>query len=109
MSCQKFHSVSGMVWWVLSNVVSRNGMSFHSTHATSQALQPMQVVVSMSLQTSTSRCVPLPGTLPGCAEMARICNVFSSNIISASLLHFLELYQESLEFRRVGVGIHSGG
>ena len=43
---------------VFSKTVVLNGMSFHSTHATSQALQPMQVVVSTSLQTSRSRCTP---------------------------------------------------
>jgi hypothetical protein len=32
--------------------------------ATSQALQPMHVVVSMSLQTWNSRWVPSPGTAP---------------------------------------------
>jgi hypothetical protein len=48
-------------------VVGENGMLFHSTHATSQALQPMHVVVSINLQTASSRCVSRPGTLPGCA------------------------------------------
>src|SRR5206468_1244610 len=51
-----------MVWYVLSKTVSPNGRSFHSMQATSQALQPMQVVVSMSLQTVYSRWVPSPGT-----------------------------------------------
>jgi hypothetical protein len=37
--------------------------------ATSQALQPMQVVVSMSLQTMGSRWVPSPGILPACPEI----------------------------------------
>ena len=37
--------------------------------ATSQALQPMQVVVSMSLQTVYSRWVSSPGTLPACPEI----------------------------------------
>ena len=50
------HRLVGVV-----EVVGVNGMSFHSTHATSQALQPMQVVVSTSLQTSNSRCSPVPG------------------------------------------------
>src|SRR5215469_15108768 len=78
-------------------------MSFHSTQATSQALQPMQVVVSMSLQTSGWRCTPLPGVGPGWAEICWIWSVFRS-AISASLC-FLELHQEALEFRRVSVGI----
>src|ERR1700677_3333986 len=50
-------------------------MSFHSTHATSHALQPMQVVVSISLQTLSSRCVPSPGTGPAWAEICWIRNV----------------------------------
>src|SRR5207245_6764940 len=70
---QKFHDVDGIVWYVLSNVVCWNGMSFHSTHATSQALQPMHVVTSMYLQTSSSRWTPRPGTVPECPEMALIC------------------------------------
>jgi hypothetical protein len=47
-------------------------MSFHSTHATSHALQPMHVVTSMYLQTSFSRWAPAPGTLPAWPEIALI-------------------------------------
>jgi hypothetical protein len=36
-------------------MVGWNGMSFHSTQATSHALQPMQVVVSINLQTFSWR------------------------------------------------------
>ena len=50
-------------------MVGWNGMSFHSTQATSQALQPMQVVVSISLQSFSWRCVPSPGTGPGWPEI----------------------------------------
>src|SRR5439155_14738229 len=77
-------------------------MSFHSTHATSHALQPMHVVTSMYLQTSSSRCTPRPGMLPGCAEMARIC---SRPVGMARLLRLLELHQEALVFRCVRVGV----
>ena len=58
-----------MVWYVLSKVVCVNGMSFHSTQATSQALQPMQVVVSISLQTVNPRWVSSPGTVPAWPEI----------------------------------------
>src|SRR5207249_8944234 len=58
-----------IVWYVLSKTVSPNGRSFHSMQATSQALQPMQVVVSMSLHTVYSRCVSSPGTLPAWPEI----------------------------------------
>src|SRR6266404_6060018 len=67
---QKFHSVVGIVWYVLSNVVSRNGCKFHSTQATSQALQPIHVVTSTNLQTSNARCAPCPGTVPTWPEIA---------------------------------------
>src|SRR5689334_2107821 len=72
---QKFHVVDGIVWYVLSNVVGANGLPFHSTHATSHALQPMHVVTSMYLQTSCSRDTPAPATLPECPEIWRICSV----------------------------------
>src|SRR2546426_3631185 len=72
---QKFHAVDGIVWYVLSNVVCRNGMSFHSTQATSHALQPMHVVTSTYLQTSSSRWTPAPGTLPEWPEICLICSV----------------------------------
>src|SRR6476661_79196 len=75
MRFQKFQVVLGIVWYVLSKVVCWNGMSFHSTHATSHALHPMQVVTSMYLQTSSSRCTPRPGTVPECPEMLLICSV----------------------------------
>src|SRR5207249_3223566 len=94
-----------MVWYVLSNVVGWNGMSFHSTHATSHALQPMQVVTSMYLQTSSSRCTPRPGTPSGCAEMALI---WSMPVGMMRLLSLLELHQEALELGRVRVGVDHG-
>src|SRR6266446_8607016 len=50
-------------------------MSFHSTHATSHALQPMQVVTSMYLQTSSSRCTPSPGAAPVWPELNLICSL----------------------------------
>src|SRR5260221_8905630 len=53
-----------MVWYELPNSVAENGMSFHSTHATSHALHPMHVVVSISFATVNCRCVSSPGTLP---------------------------------------------
>src|SRR5262245_58481674 len=61
---QKLQVVDGIVWYVLSKFVSWNGMSFHSTHATSHALQPMHVVTSTYLQTSSCRCTPVPGAGP---------------------------------------------
>src|SRR5271165_2342833 len=84
-------------------MVGWNGMSFHSTQATSHALQPMQVVVSMSLQSSSSRCMPSPATGPGWAEICWICSVLRSPI--SRLLRFLKLHEEALEFRCVSIGI----
>src|SRR5262249_54978555 len=87
---------------VLSNVVCENGMSFHSTQATSHALHPMHVVVSISLQTVSCRCVSSPGTLPGCALI--FCMRSVAWLISAPL-RFLDLHQESFEFRCVLIGV----
>src|SRR5438093_1422911 len=92
-----------MVCSVLSNVVSWNGYPFHSTQATSQALQPMHVVTSMSLQTPppSARLAPLPGTGPACPEIA-----FSSNAaVGITSSRFLQLHQEALELRRVRIRI----
>src|SRR5215469_843287 len=77
-------------------------MSFHSTQATSQALQPMHVVVSTSLHTVNSRCVPSPGIVPECADIFWMRSVAW---LMAALLRFLDLHQESFEFRCVGVGV----
>ena len=81
--------------------VSRNGSSFHSTQATSQALQPMQVVMSISLQTSARRAARLRRARSGVAGDgldAQCCLAHAPH----SLLHF---DQESLELGRVRVGI----
>src|SRR5215469_7038456 len=77
-------------------------MSFHSTHATSQALQPMHVVVSTSLHTVNSRCVPSPGIVPECADIFWMRSVAW---LMAALLRFLDLHQKALELWCVGVGI----
>src|SRR6185312_2232005 len=75
--------------------------------ATSQALQPMQVVVSISLATSRSRFKPEPGTVPAWPEIRR-----TSRLVWVWLMAFplglLELDQEALELGRVGVGIEDG-
>src|SRR5208337_4775313 len=83
---QKCGAVSGIVWYELSKVVGVNGMSFHSTQATSQALQPMQVVVSTSLQTSRSRCMPKPGEGLVWPEIITACSVLRSAINQLSVL-----------------------
>src|SRR5260370_25343493 len=48
---------------------------FHSRQATSQALQPMQVVVSISLQTCSARFTPSPGAGPAWPEILTISSV----------------------------------
>src|SRR5215831_4331233 len=48
---QKFGASDGIVWYEPAWVVLAIGRSFHSWHATSHALQPMQVEVSMYLAT----------------------------------------------------------
>src|SRR5213075_2244665 len=79
-------------------------MSFHSTQATSQALQPMQVVTSMYLQTSSWRWTPAPGTLPECAEMALIWRV----PVGMGCLNLFQLHEEALELGRIRVRIVDG-
>src|SRR5262249_42241141 len=68
---QKLASSFGIVWYVPVCLVDTSCRSFHSWHATSQALQPMQVVVSMNLDT-TGR-LRMPVLSPGsAAERCRI-------------------------------------
>src|SRR5216683_1717943 len=52
MHASEFTSRPGMVWYVPVCVVGTICRSFHSWHATSHALQPMQVEVSMSFETT---------------------------------------------------------
>src|SRR5215468_10625412 len=93
-------------------------MSFHSRQATWQALQPMHFEVSMSFATSVCRCAG--GVM---VEAERRMRSFSPNFggtgwtdgfgsggnIAASLCHRpgngLDIDQERLEFRRLGVGV----
>ena len=70
--------------------------------ATSQALQPMQVVVSISLATCSWRCVPSPGGAPEWPEI-----FWMRRLDMAQTL--LQLHQEALELGRVGVGIGNRG
>ena len=77
------------------------GRSFHSWQATSHALQPMQVEVSMSFETAGSerRPVPLPQTE---AEERRISRFWYAMAASSRLL---DLHEEGLELRRPGVRV----
>src|SRR6266436_2891117 len=90
-----------MVWYVLSKVVSANVYPFHSRHATSHALQPMQVVVSTSLQTCSARSTPAPGTVPAWPEIFTICS--DAWLIP---LCFFDLHKKALELRRECVWIY---
>src|SRR5215210_5659566 len=74
-------------------------------HATSQALQPMQVVVSTSFATSSSRLKPAPGTVPGWAEILMISRLAWLMMVTSCLF---DLHQEALELGRVGIGIENG-
>src|ERR1700732_2020715 len=73
--------------------------------ATSQALQPMQVVVSMSLHTVYSRWVSSPGMLPAWAEIFWMRSV--AWLMTWS--HFLDLHEETFELGCVGVGVDDRG
>src|SRR6266436_1833444 len=90
-----------MVWYVLSKVVSANVYPFHSRQATSHALQPMQVVVSTSLQTCSARSTPAPGTVPAWPEIFTICS--AAWLIPLCLF---DLHKKALELRRECVWIH---
>src|SRR5437879_8595797 len=70
-------------------------------HATSQALHPMHVVVSMSLQAVNSRWASSPGTLPACPDIFWMRSV----AWLIEFLRFLQLHEKALEFRCVRVGI----
>src|SRR5260370_39860576 len=72
---------------------------FHSRQATSHALQPMQVVVSMSLQTCSARFTPSPGTGPGWPEILTISSVAWLIYILYALL-LLSLYAFSIFTRK---------
>ena len=65
--------MSGSVWYVPICTVVSGGRSFHSWHATSHALQPMQVDVSTSFV--TVGCSRIPGAGADEAEMRRISRV----------------------------------
>src|SRR5438094_6438581 len=76
--------------------------SFHSTQAASQALQPMQVVVSMYLETVAA--VRMPDRLPRTeAEERRISRFWLMIVL---LSRFLDPDQERLELRRPGIRVH---
>src|SRR5271154_5264503 len=83
----------------------------------------MQVVVSTSLQTSRSRCMPWPAEEPEWPEIISACNALRSAIfrphsvrmgaptrlcLVGPRLNFLDLYHEPFEFRRKSVWIDDG-
>src|SRR5512135_3186984 len=79
--------------------------SFHSMHATWQALQPMHLEMSMSL--ATSMVWRAEGVGEVVAERALISSDCRAMAVSS---HFLDVDQERLELRRLGIGVaHEGG
>src|SRR5713101_9687150 len=91
---QKFHAVCGMVWYVPTCTVVSGGRSFHSWQATSQALQPIHVLVSISLQTMGASRIPA-----GAVEVAE--TLLRSSVLPAigHPLRLLQLHEEALVFR----------
>src|SRR5712692_4981125 len=88
---QKFHAVCG-------------SRSFHSWQATSQALQPIHVLVSISLLTmAASR---MPGDAVEVAETLLSSSVFPG--MAPLPLHLLQLHEEALVFRCERVGVYDG-
>ena len=76
---QKFAVVSGSVWYVPICTVVSGGRSFHSWHATSQALQPMHVEVSTSFVIIGSDARPAPAPV---AETRRSSRVAVTTLVS---------------------------
>src|SRR5215204_1426738 len=73
---QKFADMSGIVWYVPICTVVSGGRSFHSWQATSQALQPMQVEVSISLATTgTLRTPGAGGVLADTRRSSRVATL----------------------------------
>src|ERR1051326_8752848 len=56
----------------------------------------MHVVVSISLATRSPRCVPAPGTVPACPEMACTLKV---DLLIGGASYLLHLHQKPLELR----------
>src|SRR5450759_156381 len=106
MRFQKPASSVGIVWYVPTCRVESGGRSFHSWHATSQALQPMHVDVSMYLATVGTLLMPegLPQTEAEERRISRLCTLM---IVASSRL--LEFDEERLELGRPRVRIHGGG
>src|ERR1039457_5293619 len=106
MRFQKPASSVGSVWYVPSCCVDSGGRSFHSWHATSQALQPMQVDVSMYLATVGTLLMPegLPQTEAEERRISRLCTLM---VVAPS--RRLRFEAQRLEPRRRRVRIHGGG
>src|SRR6266545_2507829 len=87
----------GSVWYVPVCAVAICRRSFHSMHAASQALQPMQVVVSMYFATvGTDR---IPDRLPHTEAEERRISRFCCTLISSSS-SLLDAHEEGLVLRR---------
>src|SRR5690625_4813102 len=82
--------------------------SFHSMHATWQALQPMHRVVSISLATPppTAGLVRAVGGCTVVAETRRISSDCSADM--SALLHLFQIDQERLELRRLAIAVAHG-
>src|SRR5712692_1912623 len=93
-----------MVWYVPTCTVASGGRSFHSWQATSQALQPIHVLVSISLLTmAASR---MPGDTVEVAETLLSSSVFPG--MAPLPLRLFQLHEEALVFRSERVGVYDG-
>src|SRR5215475_14877152 len=121
MRFQKFALRSGCVWYAPrcagagSTIPSIPRRSFHSWHATSQALQPMQVVVSISLTTCGASRTPVAGEglaeillismLLGMIFYLRNCSGLPAAVVTYLLSsNLLQLHQKGLVFRGRRIG-----
>src|SRR5712692_2399352 len=90
-----------MVWYVPTCTVVSGGRSFHSWQATSQALQPIHVLVSIILQTSGAVRIP--------AEAVEVAETLLRSSVLPAIghpLHLLQLHEEALVFRSERVGVY---
>src|SRR5512140_860670 len=101
MRFQKSASSSRIVWYEPGLVTDVAERSFHSWQATSQALQPMQVVVSTSFATVGRE--RIPDSPPRREAEERRISRFCTAIVAPSGL--LDLDEEGLEFRRERVRV----
>src|SRR5919106_632226 len=96
---------SSWLWYPPKLCVSSVSRSFHSLHATSHALHPMQRSMSTNLETSTPLMVWSRRMLVSEEGVADLRLIVRPSVAMATPLGLLDVDQESLELRRGGGGV----